>query len=79
MASQVPSPAFIIPIDSKQLSETDRDRLFADINSINHTELGYFVSILHSEYLSNTMLAEFDNGGKNLNKISHDTAIDLIN
>ncbi|TNV76956.1 hypothetical protein FGO68_gene1944 [Halteria grandinella] len=65
--------------DSKQLSEADRDRLFADINSINHSQLGYFVSILHSEYLSNTMLAEFDNGGKNLNKISHDTAIELIN
>lgn len=30
------------------------------------------------EYLSNTMLAEFKNGGKNLNAISHDSAIELI-
>lgn len=31
------------------------------------------------DYLSNTMLAEHRSGGKNLNTISHDTAIDLIN
>ena len=43
------------------------------------TQLGWFVTVLHADYLSNTMLAELDNGGKNLNKISHDTAIDLIN
>jgi dynein heavy chain len=43
------------------------------------TELGYFTTVLSAEYLSNTMLAEFKNGGKNLNNISHDTAIDLIN
>ncbi len=43
------------------------------------TELGYFTTVLHAEYLSNTMLAENHNGGKNLNNISHDTAIDLIN
>lgn len=28
--------------------------------------------------LSQTMLADNDKGGRNLNKISHDTAIDLI-
>jgi ribonuclease H2 subunit A len=43
------------------------------------SELGFFTTVLHAEYLSNTMLAEFNNGGKNLNNISHDTAIDLIN
>ena len=43
------------------------------------TELGYFTTVLHADYLSNTMLAENHNGGKNLNTISHDTAIDLIN
>lgn len=32
-----------------------------------------------ADYLSNKMLAENSNGGKNLNNISHDTAIDLIN
>lgn len=79
MALQVliPTPA-IITLDSKQLSEGDRDRLFADIKAMEFTELGYFVSVLHSEYLSNTMLADHTNGGKNLNKISHDTAIELI-
>jgi hypothetical protein len=41
--------------------------------------LGYFTTVLSAEYLSNTMLAEYRRGGKNLNAISHDTAIDLIN
>lgn len=53
--------------------------MFDEIRAIEFTELGYFVSVLDAEYLSNTMLAEFNNGGKNLNRISHDTAIDLIN
>ena len=66
-------------IDSKQLKEEDRDRLFEEIKAIEHTELGYFTTVLMADYLSNTMLAEDNNGGKNLNKISHDTAIDLIN
>ena len=34
--------------------------------------------MLSAEYLSNAMLADDDKGGKNLNKISHDTAIGLI-
>jgi ribonuclease H2 subunit A len=43
------------------------------------TELGYFTAVLGPDYLSATMLAEFNNGGRNLNNISHDTAISLIN
>lgn len=46
---------------------------------MEYTRLGYFTTVLSAEYLSNTMLAEYRRGGKNLNAISHDTAIDLIN
>ena len=52
--------------------------MFEDIKKMEFTSLGYFTAVLHSEYLSNTMLADYHNGGKNLNKISHDTAIELI-
>lgn len=45
---------------------------------MNYKKLGYLVTVLQADYLSNTMLAEQQRGGKNLNKISHDTAIDLI-
>lgn len=46
---------------------------------MEYSQLGYFVTVLQADYLSNMMLAEFSAGGKNLNNISHDTAIDLIN
>lgn len=48
------------------------------INETQFDEIGYFVTVLDAEYLSNTMLGDYDKGGKNLNKISHDTAIALI-
>jgi ribonuclease H2 subunit A len=53
--------------------------MFDIMNKNEFRELGFFTSVLHAEYLSNTMKAENGRGGKNLNKISHDTAIDLIN
>ena len=53
--------------------------MFDEIKNMEFTELGFFTTVLSAEYLSNTMLAEFKSGGKNLNNISHDTAIDLIN
>ena len=53
--------------------------MFAGINAIEFKELGYFTAVLQADYLSNLMLAESTGGGKNLNHISHDTAIDLIN
>lgn len=53
--------------------------MFEEIKRIEFTELGYFTTVLMPDYLSNTMLAETKRGGKNLNAISHDTAIDLIN
>lgn len=65
--------------DSKVLSEAQREQMFEDIRKIEYTELGYFTAVLHADYLSNLMLAEPKSGGKNLNKISHDAAIDLIN
>jgi len=53
--------------------------MFEQIKECEYDRLGFFTSILHADYLSNTMLAEKKSGGKNLNTISHDTAIDLIN
>ena len=53
--------------------------MFDEIKNMEFTELGFFTTVLSAEYLSNTMLAELKSGGKNLNNISHDTAIDLIN
>ena len=53
--------------------------MFVEIKKEQYKRLGYFTAVLMADYLSNTMLAENKNGGKNLNNISHDTAIDLIN
>ena len=61
------------------LKEEQREEMFARIQENQYKQLGYFVEVLHAEYLSNTMLAELKRGGKNLNTISHDTAIGLIN
>ena len=66
-------------LDSKKLTENEREQMFDEIKAMEYKELGYFVDILMPDYLSNTMLAESHNGGKNLNNISHDSAIGLIN
>ncbi|CDW83182.1 ribonuclease h2 subunit a [Stylonychia lemnae] len=65
--------------DSKQLNEEQREMMFDQIKSCQYTELGYFTTVLNADLLSNLMLAESKSGGKNLNTISHNTAIDLIN
>ena len=41
-------------------------------------EIGFFADVLDADFLSCTMLADWDKGGRNLNKISHDSAIGLI-
>jgi ribonuclease H2 subunit A len=41
-------------------------------------EIGFFADVLSAKMLSETMLADWDKGGRNLNKISHDSAIGLI-
>jgi hypothetical protein len=41
-------------------------------------KIGFFSDVLSAEFLSNTMIADWDKGGRNLNKISHDSAINLI-
>lgn len=64
--------------DSKQLSEAQRERIFEKIKETQFQDIGFFATVLTAEYISNSMQAENGNGGKNLNKISHDTAIDLI-
>ena len=48
------------------------------MNETKFDDIGFFAASLSAEYLSNTMLGDWDKGGKNLNKISHDTAIELI-
>jgi ribonuclease H2 subunit A len=48
------------------------------MHKLEFKEMGFFTTVLDAEYLSNTMKADNGKGGKNLNKISHDTAIDLI-
>lgn len=41
--------------------------------------MGYLTKVVNADILSNTMLADEKRGGKTLNVISHETAIDLIN
>jgi len=55
-----------------------REKIFEHINKMKFENIGYFTDVLSAEYLSNTMLGDWDKGGKNLNKISHDSAIGLI-
>ena len=55
-----------------------REKIFEHMNKMKFHNIGFFASVLSAEYLSNSMLADWDKGGKNLNKISHDTAINLI-
>lgn len=51
--------------------------MFESIQQMEYNELGYFTTVLDAELLSNEMLSEGRNS-RNLNTISHDTAIDLI-
>lgn len=53
--------------------------MFESMKENQYLKLGFFTEVLQADYLSNTMLAEQKRGGKNLNTISHDTAIMLIN
>jgi ribonuclease H2 subunit A len=64
--------------DSKQLTEEQREKIFEKIKETQFKDIGFFTKILSADYLSNKMLADWDKGGKNLNKISHDSAIELI-
>ena len=43
-----------------------------------YIDIGFFADVLSAQMLSQTMLADWDKGGRNLNKISHDSAIGLI-
>lgn len=61
------------------LKESQREELFEEIKKMEYSELGYFTDVIMPDFLSNTMLADLRNGGRNLNNISHDSAIMLIN
>ena len=61
--------------DSKDLKEEQRDHLFSTINQVSGKYLGYEVRVLDPEYISNRMLQR---DKCSLNKISHDSAIELI-
>lgn len=69
---------FLFYSDSKKLTEKQRESIFKEINAAHGKEIGYFVDVLGAEMLSNNMLSDWDKGGRNLNKISHDSAIGLI-
>jgi len=61
--------------DSKALKEQERDDLFHKIKEVNEKYLGFAVTVLDPEYISNRMLQKEK---FSLNKISHETAIKLI-
>lgn len=61
--------------DSKKLTEEERDKYFAMINEIRGKYLDYDVRILDPEFISNKMLQK---DKCSLNKVSHDSAINLI-
>ena len=62
--------------DSKQLNETERERLFDEL--IQHPDIGYaFRSLLPSE-ISRNMLRGQASAVYNLNQMSHDATITLI-
>ena len=64
--------------DSKKLNEDQREQIYAKIKVAEYKDLGFFVTVLDAQYLSATMMADSNRGGKNLNVISHETAINLI-
>lgn len=64
--------------DSKQLKEEDRELIFKRMKEAHHKEIGFFADVIDATTLSQNMLADWDKGGRNLNKISHDSAIMLI-
>lgn len=61
------------------LKEEQREAMFAKIKENEFKKLGFFTDVLMADYLSNSMLAEHKRGGKNLNTLSYDSAIGLIN
>jgi len=61
--------------DSKALTEEQRDKLLDKVLD-NNSYLGWGITILSPSYISTSM---YRRGKYNLNTMSHDTAIDLIN
>ncbi|XP_067935444.1 ribonuclease H2 subunit A-like [Watersipora subatra] len=60
--------------DSKTLSEPQRDKMFDELNARTDA-IGWMVKILSPHYISTCMLRR---SKYNLNELSHDTAIELI-
>ena len=60
--------------DSKTLTEAQRDSIFEKIDGASHI-IGWIVHVLSPTYISNSMLKR---SKYNLNTMSHDTAIGLI-
>lgn len=61
--------------DSKALKEEQRDELFAKLDVHTDDFIGWIIHILSPAYISSSMLGRTK---YNLNAMSHDTAIDLI-
>lgn len=63
--------------DSKQVKEEDRERMLSEMQKIEFSELGFFSDVIMPDYLSSMML-NTSTEGRNLNEISHTSAINLI-
>eukprot|EP00116_Pleurobrachia_bachei_P006227 sb/3466489/ len=72
--SKIPDLTELGVNDSKQLKESDRERILAGINE-NNDYIGWCVKVLSSNFISNSMLGREN---YNLNAMSHDTAISLL-
>lgn len=62
--------------DSKTLTEAKREEIFEEIGEKDYKNIGWFATILSPVTISNSM---FKRSKYNLNALSHDTAISLIN
>ena len=64
--------------DSKKLTEQQRDELFVEIKRMDKTQLGYLTDALDPGMISNDMMAENHLGGRNLNRMSYDSAFGML-
>ena len=64
--------------DSKKLTEQQRDELFAEILRMDKSELGQIADPISPQTISNDMMAENHLGGRNLNRISYDSAFGTL-
>ncbi len=64
--------------DSKKLTEKQRDEMFAQLKEMDKSRLGWMVNILDPAEISSDMMAENHMGGRNLNRMSYDSAFGML-